>query len=227
MDGILAYLGSLPEILVYLILGAGAALENVVPVVPADTVILLGGFVAGAGAADPWSVFLVTWASNVGSALFVYWAGLRYGRSFFARGAGRHVLSRGQIERMEGFYRRWGLPAIFFTRFLPGLRAVVPAFAGVSHHPFLSVAVPVAVASALWYGGLVWLGATAGRNLDTIRSWLAGTNRVLLVVSLAIAVGLAAWWWRTRSARRGRRDEPGSGPGEAGGGGAVEETGSR
>ncbi|HSR42046.1 MAG TPA: DedA family protein [Longimicrobiales bacterium] len=209
MDGILAFLGSLPETLVYIVLGAGAALENVVPVVPADTVILLGGFVAGAGAADPWSVFLVTWASNVGSALVVYWAGHRYGRSFFAVGPGRRLLSRGQMERMEAFYRRWGLPAIFFTRFLPGLRAVVPAFAGVSHHPFLPVAVPVAVASAIWYGGLVWLGATAGRNLDTIRGWMAGTNRVLLVLSLAVAVALAAWWWRTRRASRADTSSPG------------------
>lgn len=212
MERLLAYLGGLPESLIYLLLGAGAAAENVVPMVPADTVILLGGFLAGAGAADPLSVFLVTWTANVTSALGVYWASRRYGRTFFASGAGRRILNRRQMSRMEAFYRRWGLPAIFLTRFLPGLRAVVPAFAGVSDHPFLPVALPVAAASAIWYGGLVWLGATAGRNLETIRAWLAGTNRALLVVSLVVAAAIALWWWRSRRSRAGESGSP-RGPG--------------
>jgi len=106
---------------------------------------------------------------------------------------------------MRDFYRRWGFPAIFVSRFLPGLRAVVPAFAGVSHQPFLPVAAPVAVASAIWYGALVWLGSAAGRNLDRIVSWVAGANRVLLAVALLVFAGLALWWYRSR--RAGSREE--------------------
>lgn len=198
LQDVLGLLGSLRPGLVYAILGAGAALENVVPPVPADTFVLLGGFLAGTGRADAWKVFAVTWTANVGSALVVYAAGRRYGRGFFAEGWGRHVLDERQLRRMRRFYDRWGLPAIFLTRFLPGLRAVVPAFAGVSRQPFLPVAVPVAVASAVWYGLLVWLGATAGRNLDVIWGWLQGTNRALLGVALVLSGFIGIWWYRTR-----------------------------
>lgn len=203
MDEILGFLAGLRPTLILVVLGAGAALENVVPPLPADTVVLLGGFLAGAGRADPWTVFGVVWAANVGSALAVYWAGHRYGRDFFAEGWGRRILNPVQLERMRRFYRRWGLPAIFLSRFLPGLRAVVPAFAGVSHQPFLPVAVPVAVASAIWYGVLVWLGATAGRNLDRIVHWVGNTNRVLLAVAVFLAVAAGVGWYRSR--RRARR----------------------
>lgn len=198
LQDLLGFLDGLHPVVVYGVLGVGAALENVVPPVPADTFVLLGGFLAGRERADGWTVFAVTWLANVVSALAVYAAGLRYGRSFFAEGVGRYVLHEGQLRRIRAFYDRWGLAAIFFTRFLPGLRAVVPAFAGVSHQRFLPVAAPLVLASAIWYGMLVWLGATAGRNIETIWRWVQGTNRVLVVLAALLASGAFVWWYRTR-----------------------------
>jgi membrane protein DedA with SNARE-associated domain len=198
LNAVLGFLSGLPPALIYGLLGIGAALENIVPPVPADTFVLLGGFLAARGRADVWVVWGVTWGFNVGSALLVYWIGHRYGRTFFEVGLGRHILNEHQLERMAAFYGRFGTFAIFFTRFLPGLRAVVPAFAGVSHQRFLPVALPLALASGIWYGGLVWLGATAGRNLETVAGWIEDTNVVLLVVA-AVVVSAALWWWvRTR-----------------------------
>jgi membrane protein DedA with SNARE-associated domain len=195
---VLEFLGGLPPALTYAVLGLGAALENLIPPIPADTFVLLGGFLAARGRADPWLVWAATWALNVGSALVVYWIGHRHGRTFFEQGLGRHILNGHQLQRMQHFYRRFGSFAIFFTRFLPGLRAVVPAFAGVSRQRFLPVAFPLAAASAIWYGALVWLGATAGRNLDALLGALDDTNTMLLGVA-ALLIGAIVWWWiRTR-----------------------------
>lgn len=210
MQEILSFLSGLTPSLVYVILGAGAALENIVPPIPADTFVFLGGFLAGAGEAEAWTVYGVIWVSNVGSALAVYAAGRRYGASFFEEGLGRYLLNEEHLTRIRRFYERWGVTAIFLTRFLPGLRAVVPAFAGISHQPVLPVAVPLAVASAIWYGVLVWLGATAGRNVGTIWSWIEGTNRVLLVVAAVLVAAVGIWWYRThrRGSAASDREEP-------------------
>lgn len=201
MDRIFGLVDGLSPILIYVFLGAGAAVENLVPPVPADTFVLLGGFLTALGQVDAWTVFLVTWGSNVASALAVYEAGHRYGRPFFRTRVGRHLLSSRQLDRLQRFYERWGIPAIFFTRFLPGLRAVVPVFAGVTHQRFLLVLPPLAVASGIWYGVLVWLGSVAGRNLDQIVGWVGDVNRVLLGVSVLLAAGAAVWWVRTRRHR--------------------------
>jgi membrane protein DedA with SNARE-associated domain len=198
LNAILSFLGAQGPLLLYLLLGAGSALENLFPPLPADTFVLLGGFLAAGGRADAWTVFLVTWLANTSSALLVYWTGLRFGRPFFQVGLGRHLLNPGQLRRLQRFYDRWGLPAIFFARFLPGLRAMVPVFAGVTHQRFAVVAFPVMVASGIWYGMLVWLGATAGRNLPAVGHWLAGVNRLLLVLAVALVGALALWWFRTR-----------------------------
>jgi membrane protein DedA with SNARE-associated domain len=196
----LDWLAGLPAWLVYVVLGVGSALENIVPPVPADTFVVIGGMLASRGAVSPgWAVAII-WVCNVSTALLVYWMGHRHGRGFFERGAGRLLLNEHQLTRIRRFYRRFGLAAIFFARFLPGLRAVVPAFAGVSHQPFLRVAVPVGAASAIWYGMLFWVGMAAGRNLDAVEAWLRDTNRGLLALALVMVAGIAWWWWRTRRA---------------------------
>jgi membrane protein DedA with SNARE-associated domain len=197
-DGLLAWLGGIPDILVYLALGAGAAVENVVPAVPADTFVVLGGFLAAVGDLQARWVFAVTWLCNVASALAMYEMGRRHGREFFVAGWGRRLLNAHQMERLAVFYDRYGTAAIFFTRFLPGLRAVVPVFAGVTRQRPRFVVFPLAAASALWYGALVWAGAAAGHNLGRVQEALARVNLWLLLGALAVGAWAAWWWWRTR-----------------------------
>jgi len=206
MNAILDFLGNQGPLLLYTLLGVGSALENIIPPIPADTFVLLGAFLSASGRADAWTVFFVTWLANALTALLVYWLGLRFGRPFFQAGLGRHLLNPAQLRRLGDFYRRWGLPAIFFARFLPGLRAMVPVFAGVTHQRFHTVAFPVLVASGIWHGTLVWVGATAGRSLPAILSWLAHANRALLGFAAVSLLAAAVWWIRTRGDGKGRRE---------------------
>jgi len=128
----------------------------------------------------------------------MYRVGRTHGRVFFELGWGRHLLNDAQMSRMARFYDRWGVFAVFFTRFLPGLRAVVPVFAGVTRQGLASVAFPLALASAIWYGALVRLGILAGGNLGAVKSVLSNVNQVLLAVALIAGAIIAVWWWRTR-----------------------------
>ncbi|HUG37336.1 MAG TPA: DedA family protein [Candidatus Limnocylindrales bacterium] len=190
---------AIPAPLLYVALGVGAAIENVVPAVPADTFVALGGLLSAVGdEVSPRGIFLTTWLCNVVSALVVYRLAYRHGRGFFADGFGRHVLRPHQMERMQRFYARWGTLAIFFTRFLPGLRSVVPVFAGVTLQGWVPVAVPIAVASAMWYGALVWLGAWAGRRLSLLDALLGRLNSVLGIAALVLTVAVLVWWWHSR-----------------------------
>ncbi|HEX2190867.1 MAG TPA: DedA family protein [Longimicrobiaceae bacterium] len=203
VDGLLARMTQLPEPLIYVVVGVFAAVENVFPPVPADVVALFGGFLAGNGAASPWIVFLVVWLANVAGALLVYWVGRRYGERFFGTRVGRLILQPGQLRRLDAFYRRRGTIVIFVSRFLPMFRAVVPAFAGMSGLGWGRTAVPILVASGLWYGLVVYLGATAGENWDQIRSALHSAGRWIYVVALVLAAGVAWLWWRSRDGSGG------------------------
>lgn len=203
MSAFIAWTNGVPSALVYLVLAAGAAAENVVPAIPADTFVALGGLLAGAGDLDARWVALSTWLANVAGALVVYRLSHAHGAEFFARGWGRSLLRPHQMERMTSFYERFGPPAIFLTRFLPGVRVVVPVFAGATHQPPLRVVPPLAIASGIWYGGLVWLGLWAGQNLELLAGVLGRVNRSLAIAGVVVGVAAAAWWWRSRDRPHG------------------------
>lgn len=179
-------------------IGAGAGIENIIPPVPADTFVLLGAFLSVSGRADPVIVFVATWVCNVATAVVVYRLAHRYGRGFFSTRVGHWLLRPKQLQTVEGFYRKWGTPAIFVSRFLPAFRALVPVFAGVTHVPLSRVLPPLALASALWYGFLVYIGALAGRNWRAILAFFAQFSTGLLAVAAILIVIVAAWWVRSR-----------------------------
>lgn len=204
MEDVLVRLNDLSPLPAYALLATGALVENLLPVVPADTFIVAGGFLAGVGPLDPLVVFLAVWGFNVGGALVVYVVGRRCGPGFFSSGRGRRWVSERQMARLASFYERWGVVAIFSARFLPGFRALVPVFAGVTKQSPVKVAPPLLAASAVWYGVLVRAGYLAGDNLDAVVATLRRANQGLLVVAAAVAVALAVWWRRARRAAADR-----------------------
>ncbi len=214
MERLLELVSELPTFAVYVILGGGGLIENLIPALPADTFVLLGGFVAGRGTLTPLGVFTVVWACNVVGAVAVYGAGLRYGHQFFRVGPGRRLLAQGQMSRVEDFYAKWGAGAIFLGRFLPGIRALVPAFAGVAKLSPGRVLVPLLLASALWYGALVRLGYLAGNNLERVVELVERMNRGLLFASIGVVSVLVVLWWRSRETSRAEARQ-GRGSGDA------------
>ncbi len=202
LDTIIAAVAGLRPALIYVVLGAGAGIENIIPPVPADTFVLLGAFLAEAGRANLGLVFVATWLSNVTTASIVYALARRWGADFFRHGTGRFLLHPKQLEQIERFYARWGVGAILVSRFLPAFRAMVPVFAGVTRVRAWRVVPPLALASAAWYGMLVWIGSAASRNFDAIVRIFGQISGWLAVVAGVLLLGVAHWWWRSR--RMGR-----------------------
>ena len=198
IDGLVAWMTGLPAGLVYLVIGVFAALENVVPPVPADVIALLGGFLTGRGPGEPWIAFVCVWLGNVAGAMGVYAVGRRYGTRFFRGRIGRMLLHEHQMRKLADFYGRYGQRVILVSRFLPGFRAVVPIFAGTAGVSVVRTLLPVALASAAWYGALIYLGATAGENWDQIRGAVNSAGRWLVIPAIVAVAGVAWWWWRTR-----------------------------
>ena len=165
-----------------------AALENVFPHPPADVGIALAAFLAGGGSVSGWSVFVFAWTGNVSAASGVYFLARRYGRGFFRGPWGRKVLSEAAFAQLETAYRLHGTYGIFLMRLLPVWRGVVPPSAAIAGLSPGRTLIPLALASAVWYGTLVFLVATLGTNFDTVRHVLAHVNGVLVLLALVVLV---------------------------------------
>jgi membrane protein DedA with SNARE-associated domain len=189
---LVAELLRLPPSAVYGVIGALAAVENVFPPVPADTAVALGAFLSAGGTISAGVIFLVTWVANVCSAAAVYTAARVVGRPFFRGRTGARLLRPAALVRIEQLYARHGVWAIFLSRFVPGVRAVVPPFAGVAGLGVVRAVVPVALASGLWYGALTAVAAFTIRNASQIGALIAGANRVALAGAGVLLVIVAA-----------------------------------
>jgi membrane protein DedA with SNARE-associated domain len=198
LDKLLQSMIDLPAPTTYLLLALAAALENIVPPIPADVVVLFGGFLAGQGGARVELVFVAVWLGNVAGALFVFGIGRRFGPGFFSGRWGQLLLQPRQLASLDLFYRRFGPTVIFVSRFLPMFRAVTPVFAGVAGLGLWRTAAPIAAASAIWYGLIVYVGSVAGANWNQITAELARSSRWLGFVALLLGVLILGWWWQSR-----------------------------
>ncbi len=169
---------------------------------PADTVVALGAFLTGQGAALTMpGVFFATWLPNVASAIGMYWVARTVGRSFAESPAGRRLLPPRALHFLERAYQRHHLWGIFLSRFLPGYRAVVPPFAGIARLDAVRALTPVAVASGLWYGFLVWFAHHLGSNWDGVQHAIGRIGWWLGAVAVAVTALLAFGLWRWRRSR--------------------------
>jgi membrane protein DedA with SNARE-associated domain/uncharacterized tellurite resistance protein B-like protein len=173
--------------------------------VPSDAAVALGAFLTNRGLTTPIGVFAVTWTANLAGAAAVYFVSRRYGRRVFATATGRRLLAPRSLAIIEREYLRFGVIGIFVSRFLPGIRAVVPPFAGLVNLSPLRTLVPMGVASAIWYGGITLLGSLIGAEWDRISHIISGVNRTLGILTvLVIGAGLVAYLLSRRRRRRER-----------------------
>jgi membrane protein DedA with SNARE-associated domain len=198
MQAALDWLSSLPPAALYSVLALVAALENVFPPLPADTVVAFGSFLAARGQGSAAGAFLSTWAGNIAGAVLMYWVGRRYGADFVQR----RLLGKkgpGAQERLEALYGRYGILALVISRFLPGIRAIVPPFAGSLRVPAVIALPAIALASGVWYGLIAVVAFRAGENWEDVQAAMARQARVVALVAIALAaIGLLVWWVRRR-----------------------------
>jgi membrane protein DedA with SNARE-associated domain len=198
LEELIQHLAAIAPQWVYGVIAAGVAIENFFPPIPADTFVLLGAFLSAHGNVTGIGVFAVTWGTNTLAALVNYGLARRWGRLLLNTRTGRWLVRPRQLERLAALYHGHGSKIIFFSRFLPAFRVLVPVFAGISHLAFWRTALPIAIAGAIWYGLLVVVGTLAGQNWRAIVGAVNNVNTVLLILATVLAAFLAILWWKTR-----------------------------
>ena len=149
-----------------------------------------------------WLVFILSWAANVGSGAAVYALARRHGTMVTSGFLGRHIFTPNTVAHIEEQYRRHGAYGIFFARLLPVWRGVVMPFAGIARVPAWRALIPMAVASAVYYGALTYLVRRLGTDLDTVLSAVKKMNTVLAIVAGVLILIIVVWIVRRRRRRR-------------------------
>jgi len=142
---------------------------------------------------NAWLVFGLTWVANVGSGAAVYALARRHG-ALVSRGfLGRHIFTPSTVAHIEEQYRRHGAYGIFFSRLLPVWRGVVMPFAGIARVSPWRALIPMALASAAYYGALTYLVSRLGTDLDVVIRAVGRVNSVLAIAAGAVVLVIVIW----------------------------------
>lgn len=203
MNDLLAWLTGLPDPLLYGAILVAAFAENVFPPLPADTVIALGAFVAARGNGTMFGVWAATMLGNVGGAMLMYWVGHRFGLPWLMRRFPSIVTDQA-ASRFTDQFSKQGMAAVVVSRFLPGVRALVPPMAGALGIGAVRSAVAMSLASGVWYGIICVLAFRAGANADRLLATIAQQQRTFGLAALGIVL-MAVLFAFVRHRRKGQR----------------------
>ena len=190
LDTLQGWIGTLPIGGLYALLGTIAFIEGIFPPLPADVVVALGSFLAARrGASFPLTAASIV-VGSVAGAMVVYSVARRYGAVWLHERLKRAGIDNLE-QRLEVMYSKYGMTALFVSRFLPGLRAITPPMAGATRIPPIRTALVLLLASAVWYGAISWIAFTVGDDWEQMQRIVRQFARRVGVVA-AIAAGLIA-----------------------------------
>ena len=201
MNSVLAWLASLPPATLSIILALVSATENFLPPIPADVIVAFGSFLAARANRSPVPTIIAVVVGNVGGALAMLALGRRFGAEWIHRHLKR-VMGEGAEQRVQHWYNQYGLPALFVSRFLPGVRAVVPPLAGAMRVPLGGAVAAIAIASAIWYTVLALIAYRLGAEWERIMDAIKRFETVAAIVAGAIVVVALVVWYVLRRRRR-------------------------
>ena len=180
----------------YWTVGVALLLENAGIPVPGETTLLFASFLAYSEGKLHLPLIMLTGtiAATLGDNLG-YLIGLRGGRPLLERYQRVLRLGPERLARGEKFFQQHGPPAIFFARFLFGMRIFAGPLAGTLRMQWRRFLLFNFLGALTWVVTVASLGYYFGSQWERLLEIMKGADIALLVVAVAV---VAAWWHRQR-----------------------------
>jgi len=162
---------------------------------PSEVVMPSAGLLAATGHLNLVAAIVVGAFANLVGSLIAFGLAARFGEPLLL-GPGRYVgIRRHHLEIADGWFRRWGLFAVFFGRMLPVIRTYISFPAGLARIDVARFALLTFVGALPWCAALALVGYELGKNYERV-SGPVGT--IALVIALLVVVAVVVWYVRGR-----------------------------
>jgi membrane protein DedA with SNARE-associated domain len=193
----------------YGLIAMAMLLENLIPPIPSELIMPLGGVLVEQGRLDFVPVVLAGLVGTVLGAWFWYWIGrlLRADRLAAGLGSRGRLLGLGpeSLAASQAWFGRHGAAVVFWGRLLPAIRTLVSVPAGMESMPQGPFLLWTTAGSLIWVLVLTLVGMLLGSRatellaaLSPISGWLSAC--VLLLLGLRTMVP-----WLSSLVRRQRQ----------------------
>lgn len=176
----------------------GIALENTGIPLPGETIVIIGGFLAGSGELNYWLVLSSAIAGAVLGDNFGYWVGRAGGWQLLVKIGSIFRISELQLEQAKDRYSQNAAQAVFLGRFVTILRIFAGPLAGITQMPYKQFLLCNLGGAAVWSTSIVTLAYFLGKvvTLEDLVRWVTQFGIVALIIAIAL---LVIWEYKPKS----------------------------
>ncbi len=178
-------------------------LETVIGIglfIPGSTIMLFMGALAARGYLD---IGDLLWFAAIGAILgdnINYFIGKKYGRKIFTKGF--WFVKPKHFKKGENFFENHGSKSVFFGRFVPSLKEIMPLIAGIFGMKRLTFMTWNILGAIGWSLAWVLPGYFFSKSLDFVKIWL---TRAGLFLTIVIAVFVILYILKIFLVRKGKQ----------------------
>ncbi len=179
----------------YLIICFAMFLENIIPPIPSEIIMPLGGFFVYQGNLNFFILVVFGLIGTVLGALPWYYLGRLLNEKKLAdfverKGKILGITSK-DLNKSKSWFDKYGVSLVFWGRLIPGIRTLISVPAGIEMMPLKKFLVWTTLGSLIWVALLSLSGYVLGENYKTIESYIDNFKifiKPLLIIFLVIIV---------------------------------------
>ena len=160
----------------YFVIGSAMFLENIIPPIPSEVIMPLGGFFVYQQKLN--FFILVFWGllgTILGSLPWYFLGRLVNERKladFLDKSGNYFGISSKELTKSKEWFDRDGVPLVFWGRLVPGIRTLISVPAGIELMPFRKFLVWTTLGSLIWVAILTYAGFVFGENYSIIGAYI-------------------------------------------------------
>ncbi len=176
----------------YLTICLAMFLENIIPPIPSEIIMPLGGFFVYKEKLN--FFILVFWGlfgTILGSLPWYYLGRLVNEKklSKFLDKRGKYVgITSDDLAKSKLWFDKYGVSLVFWGRLVPGIRTLISVPAGMELMPFRKFLIWTTLGSLIWVAILTYAGLILGENWQIIESYLDQIKYILKPLLILILV---------------------------------------
>lgn len=187
VEDILKYISELTPFWLYVALFLFSFVENVFPPSPSDLVVVIGGSLIAEGTIHFIPTLLLTTIGSVIGFMTLFFIGSQLDKKVVHAGKIKFI-SVESVDKVEGWFLKYGYYIILANRFLPGTRSVISFFAGLSRLDIKKTTILCAVSAIVWNAIIIYLGMIFGYNIEKVDYLISTYNNIAIVITIAVVL---------------------------------------
>ena len=162
--------------LAYFVICFAMFLENIIPPIPSEIIMPLGGYFVYQGNLNFYILVIFGLIGTVLGALPWYYLGRFLNEkklASFVDSKGKFIgISSRDLNKSKLWFDKYGVSLVFWGRLIPGIRTLISVPAGIELMPLKKFLVWTSLGSLIWVVLLTFLGYILGENYKIIESYI-------------------------------------------------------